>query len=246
MPADLDYGAHPTQSPSAAILAGGFGTRLRAVVGDRPKVLAEVGGRPFLSRLLDQLARAGVQQVVLCTGYLGEQVEQTYGSRYGEMDVYHSRESTPLGTGGALRAILPLVGSDPVLILNGDSYCDFDIADFARFHRSRASEASIVLARVADTSRYGRVNVGPDGRIESFEEKAAATGPGWINAGAYLVSRRALEQLPEHEPLSLEREVFPAWIDGAGMSGYRSEGRFLDIGTPASYAAAEHFFSATT
>ena len=119
------------------ILAGGFGTRLRSVVSDRPKVLAEVGGRPFLEYLLDQLVAEDVKSVVLCTGYLGEQVQRRLGTHYRTLALQYSREPQPLGTGGALRLALPMLDTDPVLVMNGDSYCDTRLDAFANWHAGR-------------------------------------------------------------------------------------------------------------
>ncbi len=88
---------------TAAILAGGLGTRLRPVVPDRPKVLADVRGRPFLAYLLDNLVVQGVREVVLCTGYLGEQIRKAFGETWGPLRLWYSQEEAPLGTAGALR-----------------------------------------------------------------------------------------------------------------------------------------------
>ena len=115
---------------TAAILVGGFGTRLRPVVADRPKVLAEVRGRPFLAYLLDQAAAAGLKSVVLCTGYMGDRVQAVFGDTYGELHLTYSQEVVPLGTAGALHLALPLFASAPVLIMNGDSFCDNESASF--------------------------------------------------------------------------------------------------------------------
>jgi NDP-sugar pyrophosphorylase family protein len=226
---------------TAAILAGGLGTRLRGVVADRPKVLAEVRGRPFLAFLLDQLRAAGVGRAVLCTGYRGEQVRAAFGDRHGSLDLAYSQEPLPLGTGGALRRALPLLPSDPILVLNGDSFCDADLEGFWNWHLSQRAAASLLLVRVPDTARYGRVQVQEDGRVLRFEEKADAGGPGWINAGIYLLRRSLVLEVPQGCTVSLERELFPAWI-GRGLCGHASAGRFLDIGTPESYALAEQFF----
>jgi NDP-sugar pyrophosphorylase family protein len=226
---------------TAAILAGGLGTRLRPAVADRPKVLAEVLGRPFLAYLLDQLAVAGIHSAVLCTGHLGEQVESAFGDRYGGLRLDYSREPVPLGTGGALRLALPMLRSDPVLLLNGDSFCDFDVDDFLHFHRNAGAAASMILTEMSDTRRYGRAVVQGDAAISGFVEKAETSGPGWINAGIYLFSQRTLRSIPERGPTSLEREVLPAWA-GRGLYGYRCKGAFLDIGTPESYAASTRFF----
>jgi histidinol-phosphate phosphatase family protein len=231
-----------TKPLTAAILAGGLGTRLRDVVSDRPKVLAEVAGRPFLAALLDQLVRAGVGRAVLCTGYRGEQVEATFGDRYGTLTLDYSHEAQPLGTAGALRNALAQLQSDPVLVLNGDSYCDFEPRLLLASHKGHHAEGTLWLTEVHDTARYGRVAVGHDGAVQRFVEKGAIEGgPGWINAGIYLLSQRLLHEIPAGGPCSLERQVFPRWI-GRGLHGYRGAGRFIDIGTPESYAEAASFF----
>ncbi|MBM4085930.1 MAG: galactokinase, partial [Planctomycetes bacterium] len=166
---------------TAALLAGGLGTRLRTVLPHRPKALAQVRGRPFLACLLDQLAAAGVRHAVLCTGHLGEQVQAEVGNAYGPLRLAYSQESAPLGTAGALRLALPLLSSASALVMNGDSFCDVDLNAFWRWHRERGAKASLVLAKVADTSRYGRVNVSADGAVLRFHEKGRESGPGWIN-----------------------------------------------------------------
>lgn len=227
---------------TAAILAGGLGTRLRAVVADRPKVLADVGGRPFLAYLLDQVADAGVRTVVLCTGYLGEQVQAVFGRIYGRLQLVYSQESSPLGTAGALRLALPLLQSETVLIMNGDSLTEVSLRAFWTWHWAQSAEGSVLLVKVPEAKQYGRVRLGVDGRVRSFDEKPDRSGPGWINAGVYLLSRRLLLSIPAGRPVSLEREMMPAWI-GRGLYGYRHRGRFLDIGTPEAYAEAESFFA---
>ena len=229
-------------SVTAAILAGGMGTRLRSVVADRPKVLAEIRGRPFLAYLLDQLAGAGVRTVVLCTGYLGEQVQAMFGDSYGSLRLVYSQESSPLGTAGALRLALPLFKAETVLVMNGDSFCEANLRAFWAWHCARSADATLLLTRMLDTKRYGRVHVDEDGLVLRFDEKGQNGGPGWINAGIYLLNRRLLLTIPSSGAVSLEREMFPAWI-GRGLYGYRSEGRFLDIGTPEAYILAERFFT---
>ena len=228
-------------SVTVAVLAGGLGTRLRSAVADRPKVLAEVGGRPFLGYLLDRLAAAGCRTVVLCTGYMGEQVEAAFGSNYGALRIFYSREPEPCGTAGALRLATTRFESDPVLVMNGDSFCDVNLEDFWNCHRSSQAEASIALTRVVRSERFGRVKLEPDGKIVEFCEKRETGGPAWINAGIYFLSQEIIRAIPEGANLSLEREVFPRWV-GRGLYGYLSGGAFLDIGTPEDFASADDFF----
>lgn len=228
---------------TAAILAGGLGTRLRPAVADRPKVLAEIRGRPFLACLLDQLVAAGIRRVVLCTGYLGGQVQEMFGDSYANLRLVYSQEPLPLGTAGALRLALPFFESDSVLVMNGDSFCGIKLDTFWDWHRAREANATLALAHMEETKGYGQVHVDGEGVVTKFTEKVAIEGPAWINAGIYLLNRSLLLTIAEGHIVSLELEVFPAWV-GKGLYGYRSEGCFLDIGTPETYQAANQFFAA--
>jgi histidinol-phosphate phosphatase family protein len=235
-------------SPSeldVAVLAGGLGTRLRSLVADRPKALAQVHGRPFLGFLLDQLAAAGFRSVIFCTGYLGEQIRHAFGERYESLRLRYSQEPKPLGTAGALRFALPQITSDPVLVLNGDSFCGIDLKSYVRWHCDRGAAGSMVLTRVLSSERYGSVKLDKDASIARFSEKQQSTGPGWINAGIYLLSHKILASIPEGENVSLEHDVFPDWT-GRGLYGYYSRAHFLDIGTPEAFSSAEQFFKVGT
>ena len=227
-----------------AILAGGLGTRLRPSIGERPKVVAEVNGRPFLAYLLDQVARFGFLDVVLCVGWQADAVEAALGARHGPLRLRYSREPAPLGTGGALRLALPLLEGPAAMVMNGDSYCDADLAAAWAWHREKRSSATLVLVEMADTSRYGRVELNESdssGSICRFLEKQQGSTPGWINAGIYLLDRSRIESIAADRALSFERDVLPGWV-GEGLMGYRAEARFIDIGTPQSYSAASRFF----
>lgn len=227
---------------TAVILAGGMGTRLRPVVADRPKVLAHVRGKPFLAYLLEQVAGAGIMHCVLCVGYLGERIRAAFGNAYAGMRLVYSQESIPLGTAGALRLALPLLGSDPVLAMNGDSFCDVNLSDLWVWHSRHSASATLVLVEASNPMRYGRVSVSADGRIIGFDEKKGGEELGWINAGVYVLKRALLESIPMGRTVSLETEMFPAWI-GRGLYCRQSTGRFLDIGTLESYVLAERFFA---
>ena len=224
----------------AVILAGGLGTRLRSVVPDRPKVLAEILGRPFLTYLFDQVATAGIREVLLCTGYLGEQIERRFGNSYGRLRLRYSLEVNPQRTAGALRLALPLIGSEAALVLNGDSFCQADLGSFWAWHCARRSQGTLLLTEVADTRHYGRVIVDEDGAVVRFAEKESEGRPGLINAGVYILTRSLLLSIPTAGPVSLEQEMFPAWT-GRGLYGYQNKGPFLDIGTPDAFAGAERF-----
>ena len=133
---------------AAVVLCGGLGTRLRSVVADRPKVQAEVLGRPFISYLFDQIAVAGVRRVILASGYRGEQLKHEFGERYhftkggpAVLELLYSQETEPLGTGGALRQAAQFAPKSTLLVLNGDSFCEADLGAFLKTHQERKAAA---------------------------------------------------------------------------------------------------------
>jgi NDP-sugar pyrophosphorylase family protein len=229
---------------TAVILAGGLGTRLRSEVADRPKVLAEVAGQPFIERIFQQLEGFGITKVVLCVGYMADKIEELYGSSYGSLSLSYSHENTLLGTAGAVRFALKAVNTKYVLVLNGDSFCDFELDSFEDSLVERDAEAAVVLTKVDDTARYGSVVIDESGAITSFIEKSGAAGAGLINAGVYLLKRSIVAEIPVGRVLSIEKDVFPSWI-GRRFYGFVSDSRvFIDIGTPQSFHTAQTIFTA--
>lgn len=227
---------------TAYILAGGFGTRLRQVVSDRPKVLAQVLGRPFVFHILDRLARAGLKRAVFCTGYMAEMLERVVGPSYRGMELFYSAEEAPLGTAGALRLAQERHPAQLVLALNGDSILDAELGPYLEWFNARDFQASLLLARVEDKSRYGSVTLSDDGHVLGFAEKGQG-GPGLINAGIYLLRSEALAHLEPGKPASIEVDVFPELAAGGSLGGFSAEGRFLDIGLPETYAQAGRFLA---
>jgi D-glycero-alpha-D-manno-heptose 1-phosphate guanylyltransferase len=227
---------------TAIVLAGGLGTRLRAVVADRPKVLAPVAGRPFLAYLLDQIADAGIQRIVLSTGHMAEQFDAAIGDRYRGLDIIYAREEAPLGTGGAIKFAGGVAEADQLLIMNGDSYCDANLSEYIDWHIRGKHEVSLMLAKVDDASRYGTVELDAEGRIRAFLEKQPHRGTGYINAGVYLIRRAMLEQIPAGSS-SIERDVFPKWLDKWRVMGWVTDGAFIDIGIPGDYERSHDFMT---
>jgi len=231
---------------TAVVLAGGLGTRLRAAVSDRPKVLADVAGQPFLERIFEQLQGFGIRKVVVCTGYMAEQIEHLYPASFKDLSISYSREHSLLGTAGAIRFALEHITTDKALVLNGDSYCDFDYRAFKSFHDGKDADASILLTYVEDCARYGSVVLDQECRVESFVEKSGAGGAGFINAGVYLMERALIKEIPPGRVLSLEKDIFPKWI-GRRFFGHASNApMFIDIGTPQSFQRAQSLFSGRT
>jgi len=222
-----------------AILAGGLGTRLAGAVPGLPKILAPVGGRPFAEHLLDWLERHGARRVVFLLGHRADQIEAHMAARpRPNLDVAYSIEPAPLGTGGALGHARAHLGSDPVMVVNGDTFVDADLAALAAAHARAGTAATMLCVAVPDAGRYGRVEIA-DGRVRRFREKEPTfAGAAAINAGVYLLSQALLATIPAGAPLSLERDVFEKMAPGTLGAWLDPAARFVDIGTPASWAGA--------
>ena len=226
-----DYPESPSGVVRGFVLCGGQGTRLRSVLPDQPKSMALISGMPFLQLLLDRLRGQGVDEVILGTGYMAEKIESYFGhGKQFARSIRYSKEQEPLGTGGALKLAEPLI-SDPVLVLNGDSYVEWSLSPMLELFRAKDANVVVVLHTVADVRRYGTVTLDHHGRITQFLEKGLRAGPGLINAGVYLVRKNIVSQLPPGTAISLEREIFPGLVD-CGVYGLICEGLFIDIGIP--------------
>lgn len=215
------------------VLAGGLGTRLRSAVGDRPKCLAPVGGRPFLLWPIDALRRAGIEDVILSLGYRADQVLEVV-KQSDDPALRWIVEPAALGTGGAVAHVMDSLGLDEAIVANGDTYLDADIEAL-----SVPLEAGVLLrmavVEVPDRSRFGGVEVAADGRVRAFVEKGHA-GPGPVNAGLLRLRREALP-LSREGAWSLEADVMPALAARGAIAAVRLQGRFTDIGVPDDYFA---------
>lgn len=224
----------------AVILAGGLGQRMRGIVDDRPKPMAMIRGRPFLDILIDDLARQGLRRFILCVGHRRDQIVAHLRSRT-DAEFVFSEESSPLGTGGAIRHAAHLVRSDPFLALNGDSFCRIDYERFMAFHRERNSTASIAVAAARGRSDGGTVELADDARVVRFSEKApgASAGPAYINAGIYLLRRDLPTLWHQSDPFSLEHDIFPELVRRKSCYGFVVDAEVVDIGTPERYFEAQ-------
>ena len=220
-----------------AFLAGGLGTRVRDVLGDLPKVLAPLGDETLLDSQLRWLAGWGVRRIVICLGFRHEMVIDHLNRAPPVAAVLlPSIEPQPLGTAGAIIWARGLFKQDTILVMNGDTMLEGDLAGFIDSHGVSGAACSILCVLVDDAARYGRVFANADGKVTGFEEKGRE-GPGMVSAGAYLMNRSFLDEWIKPGPGSLEKDVFPRALNGSvrvHVGGFR----FLDIGTPESLARA--------
>jgi NDP-sugar pyrophosphorylase family protein len=226
----------------AVLLVGGMGTRLRAVVPNAPKPLAAVGNKSFLDLLIRQLREQGIRRLIMCTGYLADQIEKQFGDGqdWGVV-IQYSKELQPLGTAGAVKLAQPRLGdASEFLVMNGDSFMEVDFGRLLRFHREHGGILSMAVRQVENASRYGTVQVAADHRVIGFREKTGAAAPGVVNTGIYVFDRTVLQHIPE-APCSLEIDIFPKLLE-YGVYALEQRGVFIDIGTPEDYARAQQIY----
>jgi len=229
------------------ILAGGLGTRLRTIVSNQPKHMADIEDKPFLAHQIDYLKSQGVTHIILCVSYLHDQIVSYFanGEAWG-VRIDYSIEPSPLGTGGAIKYAERFV-DEAFLLLNGDTFFDIDLNKLIRFHQDHKNEDSkcigtLALTSVVDASQYGSVLLNSHDRIVSFAEKTtpSANAPdnslGLVNAGVYVLEPGILETIPEGQKVSLERDILPSFVGkNSRLVGHKGQAYFVDIGTPEGY-----------
>jgi mannose-1-phosphate guanylyltransferase len=217
----------------AVVLVGGFGTRLRPLTNHTPKAMLPVANRPFLEHQLEHLASHGVDRVILACGYRPDALRAHFGDR-----VQYAVEDEPLGTAGAIAHAAQGIG-ETFVACNGDVLTDLDLTALVALHRNRGALLTLALHPVHDPSRYGVVETDGDGAVTRFVEKPppGSAGANTINAGTYVIEPEVLAAVPPGRAVSIERDIFPTLI-GRGLYAQVHAGRWIDIGTPASYLAA--------
>ncbi|MBI5469338.1 MAG: nucleotidyltransferase family protein [Deltaproteobacteria bacterium] len=218
----------------AVILAGGLGTRLKSVVRDLPKPMADVSGRPFLSYLLEYLSSHGINKVVLSVGFRREAIMECFGGGHSGVAIEYAVEDRPLGTGGGLREALKLCRGENVFALNGDSFFGVNLGSMEFFHVTGGPLLTMAVKPVVEIARFGSIRV-EDARVAGFEEKK--TGPGFINGGVYIINRRILGALDGFkESFSFESDFLK--LNSGSILPFVSDSYFIDIGIPEDYAKA--------
>jgi len=220
------------------ILAGGFGTRLRAVVSELPKPLAPVAGHPFLWWLLRTLEAQGVQDVHLSTGYKAELIEAAFSDRFGSMRLRYVVEDEPLGTGGAILKASRDIEDDAFFVLNGDTLAVVDLVAMEQAAHGRHSDVTLAVAHVEDASRYGTIGIDEGHRVVAFRAKGAP-GPGFISAGVYLIERAVLDSVSLPSKFSIEQDFFERELQRLNIAAFPAVEAFIDIGVPDDYALAQ-------
>jgi NDP-sugar pyrophosphorylase family protein len=218
----------------AVVLVGGLGTRLRSALGDIPKPMADVGGRPFLERLLVNLRSFNVCSVILAVSYGGDCIESHFGDGAAQgVSIKYCRERQPLGTAGGLRNALPLMRENQIVVMNGDSFVEVDYEELLRFHQMHGKRLTIVAVHRSDCRDFGRLQISGKHLTSFLEKDRANESAGYINGGIYIFDRSLVADIRTGVAQSLETEFFQSLLcNGECIPVYLVDRYFTDFGTP--------------
>ena len=225
----------------AVIMAGGEGTRLRPITLGLPKPMVPLLGRPVMEHIIGLLKRHGITDICVTLQYMPEVAQSWFGdgAELGVRLTYFV-EREPLGTAGSVKNCMSHLGEDDFLVISGDAVCDLDLSAAMGFHRASRADATLVLYRHPEPLEYGLVLTDDTGRVERFIEK-----PSWgqvftntVNTGIYLLTRRAMDRVPEGRACDFGKDLFPALLEeGAPLYGHIADGYWCDMGDCGAYLA---------
>lgn len=224
------------------VLIGGLGTRLYPLTYTTPKCLLPIGNKRFLSILMDWLKRNGVTDAVFAVSHFAPTIAEFIESDLADcgIPIVLRHETDPLGSAGALVNCADLL-QDDFILLNGDVLMDLNLEELIAFHRKNSATVTTTVSEVDDPSHYGILDVQEDGRTLDWQEKPSReeAKSNWGNVGAWAMTKRVLDFIPEGRFTSLEKETFPKLLaEGLLFYAYRFDGYWKDIGTIDKYVQA--------
>lgn len=227
----------------AVILAGGLGTRLKPLTEQVPKVMVPVNGKPFLLHLLELLKSQGLSDIILCIGYIGEQIKAFFGDgkRFGLKIRYSEERERLLGTGGALKQAQNLL-DNLFLAIYGDTYLPIDYKEVERsFIRCGKKALMLVYDNRENTGVKNNVELDKDSMVVRHDKERLDPGLKYVEAGVSILSREVLDIIEAGCLVSLEKGLYPTLIQQKEIVAYITNQRFYDIGSPEQLKIFEEF-----
>lgn len=221
------------------ILAGGLGTRLKKINSSKPKPMILIGDKPFLHYQLNFLKNSGIKNILISTGFMGEQIETFIKNlKISNLHISCIQENEPLGTGGAIKNAVDYL-SDDFVVCNGDTISLFDLPQMIEFHKIKNSILTMLIKNILKSSRYGSVKLNSNNKILKFQEKTDVENA-WISAGFFVLTKNNIPWEKYPTSFSYEKILFPDLIKSKRSFGYPFDNYFIDIGTPESFKKFEN------
>ena len=230
----------------AIILAGGIGSRLGILVKNTPKPFLKVNNNPFVLKIVERLISQNVKKIIFCLSYKPQKIINFFGdgSKWG-IKISYIIEKKPMGTAGAIRGAYSKISELNVIILNGDSFCYFDVPELLTQHKLNNADATISVLRTDKPERYGLILFEKNLKIKKFVEKPknSKNKINYINSGVYIMRKKIIKKIDHSKPLSLEKDFFPKNLSMNIQAYILKNKNFIDIGTPKSLKKADFFFN---
>lgn len=218
----------------AVILAGGLGTRLRPLTEQVPKPMVPINGKPYLEYQINYLKKFGITNILILTGYLGEQVVEYFGdgSKY-KVNISYSKEEIPLGTGGAIKLAEAQL-EDEFLVIYGDSFLPINYRDLISFYHAH-KKSSLLIAyhdEAKKTPVPNNLAVSENFVVQKYEKNSTDPTLKYVESGVLILKKSLTELIPLDQKCSLEETIFPQLIEKSNLVAYITKDPFYDIGTP--------------
>jgi len=231
--------------PTFAILAGGIATRLHPLTENIPKAMLEVAGKPFISHQFVLLKNNGISRVIICSGYLSKQIEDFVGDgkKFG-LSVEFSRDGDePLGTGGAIKKALPLLG-EVFFVMYGDSYLDVYFKPISDYFMSFKKKGMMTVLKNKDKWDNSNI-IFNNGMVAEYDKKMKKPGMEYIDYGLSVLRQGAFDKFSRRESFDLS-ELYRTLAQEGQMLGYEVKNRFYEIGSPQGLKETEEYLSGKT
>lgn len=230
----------------AIILAGGIGSRLGNIVKDTPKPFLKVNNNPFVLKIVERLIDQGINKIIFCLGYKPKKIVDFFGdgSKWG-IQISYVIEHNLMGTAGAIRGAYKKISELNVIILNGDSFCHFDVPKLVRQHKLKKADITISVLKTNNPERFGLISFNKDMKIDKFIEKTKNYKKKncFMNAGVYVMKKSLIKKIDKMKPVSLEKDFLPKILNKNIQALIIENRKFIDIGIPESLKKADFFFN---
>ena len=224
------------------ILAGGIGSRLKSVVNDRPKPMAEIENRPFLFHLLSRIVRFNCDEIFISVGYQKEIIKDYFGDSFKGFKINYVEEDEPLGTGGAIVKGLEMISKPYAIVINGDTLTNINYKSIEEIHK-KDGNSLISVKQIANPDRYDLINFDDSSKKVINISKSSLNGKSFINTGTYLIKKNNLMEFKNGNYYSMERDILPYLIKINDLYVFQNNHKFIDIGVPLDYEKLRNDFS---
>lgn len=230
----------PSIVKKAVILAGGQGTHLRPYTYEIPKALLPIKSKPLLEYLIKNLKKNGINEIIICIGYLGEKIKKYFGNgeKFG-VKISYSEEKQTLQTGGAILQIKDRLKNQAFLVIYGDTLSNIPLRDLVNFHEQQQTLATITLIATGNPTLYGQLKLHGTKLVDFFQNKKISSVKSYlVNCGIYVFNSKIFDYFPKDKKSFLLEDVIENLIKDKKISGFVFEGQWFDVGDPKNYEKA--------